>query len=350
MKKILFFISSLEDGGAQRVVSIIASKLAQRDYEISVLKYYAGDNLFPLSKDVKVESCQENTGSTSIIKNICHMHNKFEEYDVILSFLAPFNMMAIVANLFNKTKLVVADRNDPSRLPSNKFVRLLRDILYKLADRIVVQTENNQRYFKNNTDIIYNPVAMEEFKGSALSCKKEKIIVSSSRLEKQKNLMLLIESFAQFYKNHDDYSLVIYGEGSQRKELETRIADMGLTEAVKLPGVTKDIFNKLSKAELFILSSNYEGMPNALIEAMCLGLPVISTKVSGATDLIENGVNGMLVDIGDETSLIQTMSSLIDDKTLSESLAKRAVELCKKLDVDKICDEWERVIKNVCNK
>ena len=351
MKKILFFISSLEDGGAQRVVSIIASKLAQRGYEISVLKYYAGDNLFPLSKDVKVESCQENTGSTSIIKNICYMHNKFKEYDVILSFLAPFNMMAIVANLFNKTKLVVADRNDPSRLPSNKFVRLLRDILYCYVDKVVVQTTKNRAYFskivQGKTEVIYNPLILWGLDGKALDSKKNKTIINVARLEPQKNQDMLIDAFKEFHNSHSEYKLVIYGEGSCRKKLEKKAEVLGLADSISMPGIVEDIFDRLCECEFFVLSSNYEGMPNALIEAMGLGIPVISTRVSGATDLIDDKINGLLIDIDDRKALQEAMENLADNKETRIKMAKDAVKICDLLDCDNICSQWERIINDV---
>ena len=210
----------------------------------------------------------ENTGTTNTVRNLGFIHKEFKKYDVVLSFLAPFNMIALVANLFNKTPIIVADRNDPSKVPSNKYVRFVRDLLYKLADRIVVQTKHNQAYFKKNTDVIYNPVVMDDFKGMALRVNKEKLIVSSARLEKQKNQEMLIDAFGAFHKSHPEYKLRIYGEGSYRENLEEKIDKLGLKDCILLPGVTKDIFNKIAAAELFVLTSNYEGMPNALIEAM----------------------------------------------------------------------------------
>ena len=347
MTKVLFFVSSMEDGGAQRVISILSKQLTERGFSVSILKYFDTVDLFELDNRVAVFSVEGNTGSTSIIRNLGYIHKVFKKYDMVISFLAPFNMIALVANLFNRTPLIVADRNDPSRVPSNKYVRFLRDQLYKFADRIVVQTKHNQSYFKKNTEVIYNQVMLGGLKGLALRTKKEKLIVSSARLEKQKNQDMLIEAFNVFHKSHSEYKLVIYGEGSYRKELEAKVKDLGLSECVDLPGVTKDIFNKIARAELFVLTSNYEGMPNALIEAMCLGLPVISTKVSGTTDLIDHLKNGVLIDLNDADSLICYMSKLTDDKSLALSMGEEAVNLNSVLDVDRITDEWIRVIEDV---
>ena len=348
--KILFFVSSMEDGGAQRVISILSDKLTERGFSVSILKYFKTVDLFNLNDKVKTYSVEENTGTTNTVRNLGFIHKEFKKYDVVLSFLAPFNMIALVANLFNKTPIIVADRNDPSKVPSNKYVRFVRDLLYKLADRIVVQTKHNQAYFKKNTDVIYNPVVMDDFKGMALRVNKEKLIVSSARLEKQKNQEMLIDSFDVFHKNHPEYKLVIYGEGSYRKNLEEKIDKLGLNGCILLPGVTKDIFNKIATAELFVLTSNYEGMPNALIEAMCLGLPVISTKVSGATDLIRHMENGMLVDLNDVESLSKYMEELIENKELAVRLGNEAVKLNDLLNANRITDEWVRVINQLTDK
>lgn len=347
MTKILFFVSSMEDGGAQRVISILSNKLSERGFSVSILKYFDTVNLFELDNRISVFSVEGSTGSISTVKNLGYIHKVFKDYDVVISFLAPFNMIALVANLFNRTPLIVADRNDPSKVPANRYVRFLRDQLYKLADRIIVQTKNNQSYFKKNTEVIYNPVMLNDLKGSALRTKKDKLIVSSARLEKQKNQDMLIEAFGVFHKIHPEYKLVIYGEGSYRKELEEKINELGLSKYVSLPGVTKDIFNKISRAELFVLTSNYEGMPNALIEAMCLGLPVISTRVSGATDLIEDMVNGVIIDVNDVKGLLNSMIKLTDSEDLRKSLSNQAIKVADMLNSNKICDLWEKSIDSV---
>ena len=120
---------------------------------------------------------------------------------------------------------------------------------------------------------------------------------------KQKNQLLLLKAFKRVVSIRPEYTLTIYGEGPERSLLEKYILDNNMTNVVNLPGSVKNVYDKIADAEIFVMSSNFEGMPNALIEAMCLGLACVSTKVSGATDLIKDGVNGDLVDIGNEQSL-----------------------------------------------
>jgi glycosyltransferase involved in cell wall biosynthesis len=189
--------------------------------------------------------------------------------------------------------------------------------------------------------IIYNPVDLQDQKGLALRTQKQHRIVSAARLMQQKNQLMLINAFAQLKKEFSDHTLTIYGEGPFRGELEQRIRELGLEESVFLPGKVQNVFDCISDAELFVLSSDFEGMPNALIEAMCLGLPVISTKVSGATDLIEHGQNGLLAEVGNTEQFYQCMKQMLSDASLRESCTKNALEINERLNVDRIIGQWQ---------
>jgi glycosyltransferase involved in cell wall biosynthesis len=183
-------------------------------------------------------------------------------------------------------------------------------------------------------------VDLQDQKGMALRTEKKRRIVSAARLMKQKNQLMLIESFAQIKQDFPDYTLTIYGEGPFRDTLEARIAELNLTDSVFLPGKVQNVFDCIADADLFVLSSDFEGMPNALIEAMCLGLPVISTKVSGATDLIEHGHNGLLTEVGDTNQLTECMRQMLADPQLRLRCAGNALEINERLQVDGIIRQW----------
>lgn len=353
--KIEFFVGEFSEGGAERVISILANILTQRGHEVAILKYFNSINHYKTDEKVKIYSIEEITNTKNKLRNTLYLHKHLKSYDgIFISFLAPFNILALVAKMFTNAKMIVADRNDPSKLPSNKYMRMLRDFLYRFSDRVVVQTSKNKAYFSKSvqerTEIIYNPLILNDMKGKALKADKDKLIINIGRLEPQKNQLMLIDTFKIFHDKHPEYKLVIYGEGSFRKELQDRINLLGLEDCVFLPGNVKDIFNRLIHAEFFVLSSNYEGMPNALIEAMGLGLPVISTKVSGATDLIKDGVNGILIDVDDSKALLAAMEKLSFDEKYRTSVADEAVKIVDMLDCDNICDKWETIINDVCKK
>ena len=156
-------------------------------------------------------------------------------------------------------------------------------------------------------------------------------------------------SFAAIREQFPDYTLTIYGEGPHRETLEKKIAQLGLGETVQLPGSVKDVHERIADANLFVMSSDYEGMPNALIEAMCLGLPVISTAVSGATDLIRHGENGLLVDCADTAALAEAMKRLLSDASLRMAFGQEAVKLNQQLKIGDITRQWLSAVEHYSN-
>jgi len=351
--KYIFFCGTLSAGGAERVISSLAGRMCGLNIDVDILTYYDTEAFYELNPAIRVIHAEKETGSRNIIRNIMWIRKyvKRSEATAIISFLAPFNMLMICATLFLKTAVIVADRNDPRYIPAKGFVRRIRNLLYSLADGVVLQTKHNQSYFGNTiqkkSKVIYNPVNIGDKVGLALRTAKRKEIVSVGRLMPQKNQKMLIEAFSQLHTQFPEHKLVIYGEGSGRSELEKYIAELGLEEYVLLPGKFLDIHERISAAELFVLSSDYEGMPNALMEAMCLGLPVISTEVSGATDLIENEVNGLLVSCRDKDGLVLSMSKILSDRNYAKVMAEKAVLLADGLEIDKIADEWIGFINRI---
>ena len=353
MKRYMFFVGTLGNGGAERVISILSSRMAEQGMDVEVLTYYERPLFYKVSPKVKITAVEKCTGKSNKLANLLWIRKYFKQNaKVIISFLAPFNMMAIAAKLGTGIPMIVADRNDPTKVPTNKVVRKLRDFLYMFAEGVVLQTEKNKAYFNNivqkKAAVIYNPVDMKEYAGIALQTEKEKTIVSAGRLMKQKNQKMMLNAFADVVKLYPEYKLIIYGEGPCREELEQQIQRLKVSENVLLPGNTTELYDKIKNAEIFVLSSDYEGMPNALIEAMCLGLPVISTKVSGATDLIRHGENGLLVELDDRTGFKEAMIELLEDKEKTNKIAQNATELNGKLEVSKIMDQWIQLIQAVC--
>lgn len=350
MKKHLFFIGTLQNGGAERVVSILAGKMAEQGMNVEILTYYDMPVFYKVHSDVKVTCVEKETGTKSKGKNFFWVRKYFRENaDVLISFLAPFNIFALVCNFGTGTPIIVADRNDPTKIPSNTLVRKVRDFLYRFADGIVVQTKKNQSYFskqvQKKSEIIYNPINLGEKAGSALQTAKDKKIVSVGRLMQQKNQKMLFRAFKNVVEKYPEYQLVIYGEGPMRGMLENYAKELGIEANISLPGSVSDVHDRIKDAEVFVLSSEYEGMPNALIEAMCLGLPVISTKVSGATDLIIDHKNGLLTELDNQKELENAMLELIGNPTLAEKLAKNAIELNNSLELNKIMNQWIHFIK-----
>jgi glycosyltransferase involved in cell wall biosynthesis len=271
---------------------------------------------------------------------------KQERPDLVLSFLTPYNMMVLISTIGLPTKVVVSERTDPKRLLSGGRPMLwLRDLLYRRACGILTQTEYAKSCYggklASKTKVIYNPIMMsEEQVGEAIRSEKNKTLITVGRLEPVKDQETMIEAFDIFHKTHLDYRLKIYGEGPIRDELENKVKSLSLQDCVELPGTTSQVWDKMVSADCFLLTSLAEGMSNAMIEALCLGLPVVSTKVAGATDFIKNGVNGYLVDMKDIDTLAKRMCQIVDNAELKYNMGKEAVKAYEELRADKITKQW----------
>lgn len=351
-KRYVFFDATLQQGGAERVIALLSGRMAENAEDTKILLYYDEEIFYEIDPRIKIDVVEKHTKTKNILKNILWMRKYFKNHaDVVISFLAPFNILSLIATFGLKTSIVVADRNDPRHVPENKYVRKVRDFLYRFADGVVLQTRYNQAYFptkiQDNSTIIFNPINLGEKAGAALTCEKRKEIVSVGRLMPQKNQKMLIEAFARVHRKFPEYTLVIYGDGPCREQLETMTRELGVEQNVLFPGSVKDLHDRIVYAELFVLSSDYEGMPNALTEAMCLGLPAISTAVSGATDLIAHNENGLLVSCGDTDAMADAIEKMLSDRELREKCAESAVALNERLAVDSICSQWIRYIDSL---
>ena len=355
MKKITFFIGSLEEGGAERVLSYLTSYLTEKEYEVLLVLYHDRELFYQLDPRVEVKFVTRETGSGNLIKNLCWLRRCFKENSaVVVSFLAIYNIFASLALGGTDVPLLVADRNDPRFVPTNKMLRYLRNFCYLFADGVIVQTQRNKQYFsrkiQNKSVVIYNPINLGSYYACAKTTPKENTIVSVGRLMPQKNQQMLVRAFAQLHQEFPEYKLVIYGEGPARTELELLIDQLGMAEHILLPGSEKNVFPKIAPAKLFVLSSNYEGMPNALAEAMCLGLPCISTAISGATDMIQSGENGLLVEPNNGEELKTAIRKVLTDHAFADSISAKALNLYEKLDWSIIAKQWMDYILSFCDR
>ncbi|MBR5076755.1 MAG: glycosyltransferase [Bacteroidales bacterium] len=353
MKNVKLFVSccTLNHGGAERVLSILSSSLADSFAQVSFLMWVDAPVFYQIDTRVRLINITKQAGSSRFLPRM-RWFRRFiiqERPNLILSFLAPFNMLVLASLLGIRTKVIVAERNDPHFLRGGRLMEKARDALYGRAECILAQTDNIKSYFKGKlnekTVVIYNPVLINpSLVGSGLLVQKQKRIVSVARLEKQKRHDVLIRAFARFYLRHQDYSLTIYGDGPLRENLAALVHSLGMEGKVSLPGVSKTVMEEIRDAELFVLASTHEGMSNAMLEAMCIGLPCLCTRVSGAVDLIEDGKNGMLVDVNDENGLVEKMTFIIEHPEIRQTIGLEAVKVYEKLRADIISKQWIDVL------
>ena len=227
--------------------------------------------------------------------------------------------------------------------------------LYDKADGFVFQTPDAQRWFsekmQNKSVIIPNPVD-ERFLREPYGGEREKRIVTVGRLVSQKNQKLLLKAFREFHEQYDDYVLEIYGDGPLKKELEEYAKKNGIEDNVKFMGEVQDIKSAIYKAKMFVLTSDYEGMPNALMEAMAMGLPCISTncRIGGPAYLIKDGINGILVKTGDKIALNSAMGRIAEDEKFANEIALSASGSMQNLSLEKIDEKWKVFMREVMSR
>lgn len=351
----MIFCGSLTHGGAERVLSILSTPFAEHYDSVDYVTWYDLPVFYTIHPKIRL-ICMEKEVGKSFVKKVqwFRRYVNRSQPSLVVSFSTPFNMIALLASIGSKTKVVVAERNDPRSFRWGWILKKCRDILYHKAVGILVQTEHNKNYFTgkllDKTSVIYNPIAMPSgMVGSATKIQKRPLIVTAARLVPQKQQALLIECFARFSSNHPEYKLEIYGTGPELANLQHKADECGVRDKVFFPGNVHDLWQRILPAQMFIMTSLFEGMSNSLIEAMCLGLPCISTKVSGATDLLKHGINGFLVDIGDKDEICKCMEQIASDEQMALIMGSKASEVYNILNVEQISRQWIEYISNMVN-
>lgn len=355
-KEVIFVSNFLGDGGAARVISVLAEGLVNRGYKVTICSYpFKNKEEYHHSDKVNYIKFNMNyqKGALYKIERIAKLRKEIKKHKdaIIISFEYFMNMQTIVAMVGLKNTLIISERNDPARVGGKTPIKQLRNLLYHFADCLVCQTQEAQEYFPKNIKkksvVILNPVKEnlpERWQGE-----RRKDIVNFCRLEKQKNLPLLIDAFEEFHKDHTDYTLTIYGDGKEREVLEEYIRNRQLDDSVTLHHAVSDIHDRIKDAMMFVSSSNYEGLSNSMIEAMAVGLPTICTNCpcGGARMVIRDGANGLLVPVGTKEAMVDAISKVADNQVVRESLAANGYAIRKELANKRIVGIWEETIKRL---
>ena len=324
--KLLFVSGNLCNGGAQRVISVIASELAEMGHDVSLLLFCRNEKEYPLSEKVKITAIRESFAEYEKVSGIARAiyirkYLKALKPQVAIGFLEG-GYGLYLSSIGMKFMKVASVRNNPIVILRRKGLRALLDkAWFRAADAVVLQTKRQKEYtdsigWKNRT-VIANPVS-----DAALavpphdydrSCRR---IVMAGRLEKQKNYPMAFAAMEKVLKMHPDVILDIFGKGKEEATLRSLIEQMGLQGRVFLRGWTQNVLDEYEKSDVYVMSSDYEGMPNALMEAMAAGLPCVATDCdTGPADLIEDGENGYLVPVNDADAMAKRIIEIMDMTT-----------------------------------
>lgn len=356
--KTLFYINTIGKGGAEHVMVQLCSSFASFGDEVTLVtsfrtegEYRVGPGVERLSiEDEQIEqSCfRRNATRISALRSIC----KSRRPDVVVSFMREPNFRALLATIGLPARTVVSIRNDPDKEYGGVSGRFVGRVLIPFfADGCVFQTSKASEWFpgsvKRKSQVIPNSVDERFFNVTAVQSGAYWVAVG--RLEKQKNYPMMLDAFKEVVAARPREQLRIYGAGSLSDELSDRIDGMGLQDNVRLMGCVDDVASVLAGAKGFLMSSDYEGMPNALMEALAMGLPCVATDCpcGGAGELISDGVSGLLSPVGDAGEFARRVMILLDRPGFAAGLGQAARESSGRYRPAKINLLWHDYIASI---
>lgn len=347
MMKVLLVISTLKQGGAERVISVLANQWVAKGYEVHIALLIGGDNFYDIHESVVIhefgfqyknnfEKCYKETKLLFKLRRLI----KSLKPGFVLSFITQYNIISILAAAGLKSNVFVSERRNP-KTPLPKVLFLVRNVTYYFAKGIIAQTNLAQYILKKETKnlnikVIANPISeMDHDKGLL----KENIVLNVGRFIPEKGQKYLIDAFSKIENN--TWKLVILGDGPLRSEYEKQIINLGVQSRVFFPGNVKNVNEWYLKSKIFAFSSLSEGFPNALAEAMCAGLACVSFDCdTGPRDIILDGQNGVLVPVSDVEALANKINILIKDEQLMNDYMNEAKKLKEKLNAEMISESY----------
>lgn len=365
-KKILFVLPNMGGGGAERVIARLANAWAQNLCEVSIITLVNKPSFYKL--DERVHFVRGNIlidrsnkwktywskliGFPSSLRFVYRTISK-KHFDMVISFIPETDILVYICKLLGlRFHHISSERGDPFR--KSLLRRWLLGFIYKRTSLFVCQSKKVFDYYSyikpEAKCVIPNPIDLANL--PAPINKPSLRIVSVGRLCPQKNFALLIDSFAQIAAQFPDYRLDIYGEGPLRPALQTQIDKLGLQNKIMLKGSSPQVLKEIADAALFVFPSNYEGFPNALLEALALGLPLISTDfATGTARELIGPENGIIVPLGDKFAMAQAITTILSDPAKQKAMRNANIKKAKKYDLSIIIKQWEDALdKMVANK
>ena len=365
---IVFLTSSLGAGGAERVSTILCNAWSARGDRVTLIPTYSGGGtpFYPLSEQVETLFLADQPGVRSrspggYARRLLTLRRMIlgRRPDVVVSFLPNVNVAAILAMAGSRVPLIVSERNDPSsRSPFNPWEVASR-ALFRFADMLTVQTEAvaakaAARYpGVARVRVVPNPLAPQQAEQQPVQAAggegQRRILLSLGRLAGQKGVDTIIRAFAELAPHHPEWDLHIYGEGPLAGALAALAASLGMQERIAFKGVTTGPARVMAGADAFVMASLHEGFPNALLEAMSLGLPCLSTDCpSGPGEITRNGRDALLVPVNDQAAFTSGLRRLMGNEALRRALGREArVSIQERFALDAVLARWDDLFAEV---
>jgi glycosyltransferase involved in cell wall biosynthesis len=355
--KIMIAIPSLSAGGAERVVSTLANRWAEtgRDVVIATFEPPSAEHFYELGGGVRVERLELPAISKPKWRAVARTFERIsdlrrlmrrERPDVVISFLTKMNVMAVQAARPLGVPVIISERNNPYVQQFDPFWNMARAVAFPKAFAFVTMTEGAARFFperqRPRTRIIPNPVAAMPTKRSEGA---QKTLAAVGRLTAQKRFDRLLEAFSLVAPDFPEWTLVIWGEGELRGALEEQRDRLGLSARVKLPGLTATPGAWAETADILAITSDYEGWPNVVIEALAAGVPVVAADCEfGVREILNGGDLGLIVPKDDVAALAAALSRMMSDSSLRRAFSAKGVNAAKAYSPPAIAAQWDALI------
>lgn len=364
MPKIMFHLNCLEQGGAERVVTNLASQFYRDGYEVIIATEWQAKNEFTIEAGIRrlhVGLSKEDEVKSRIKQNFIRIINLRrailkEKPDAVIAFARKANYRALMSSRFTRIPVIISVRTNPVGHYDALSDKVVTALLFPKAAGCVFQTPGARDFFskeiRKKSRVILNPIH-EKYIGREIPKVRTKEIVHVGRLVDFKNQAMLIKGFSTVHKKYPEYTLKLFGGDSHdgtKEILEDIIQREGLHECVKLAGANDNLHNEIENAAFFAFTSDWEGLPNAVMEAMALGLPVISTDCpcGGPASVIKYNENGLLIPIKDQSALEYAMIWMIEHPELAEKMGFEARKIGLIANTESIYNQWKKYVEEIC--
>lgn len=376
-KSIFIFLGSLTGGGAERVASTLSKYLSgEKNYNITLVTLGTKKrDFYELDENVNRIALNldgETAGFNKILSNIKRVARfrkllKKKRPDLVIAFMTRYAVITLLASVFLNVRVIVSERNYPPKRTNHTMWEILRKYVYKFADLHIVQTELIGEWIKEKTKSdfvkiipnsitlplpVYDPVILPK----QVVSRKDKIILAAGTFKHQKGFDLLLKSASVVLKEKPEWKLVILGDekngsGCLTRQFENYIHEKRLNDRIILPGRAGNVGHWYDLAEIFVLSSRYEGFPNVLLEAMAAGCACISFDCkTGPAEMIKHGENGILVPEDDIAELSNQLRFLIENEMVRNEISKNAKDVRNRFSEKNIMTKWKTAVESILNK
>lgn len=360
-QSICLVVADLGPGGAQRVLTTLANAWAGQGRKVTVVTYEkpGSDSFYPLSPEIDIRRLDVMADATSALQGVLANLGRIRQVrhairgtnpDLVVSFVDVMNVIVLLATIGMRVPVLVCERTDPSRAPLPAAWHGARRCCYRRARGVLVQTESIADIFRpwlgDRVAVIPNPVqvAGERHAEAESSPTQTRSVVAAGRLSEEKRFDLLLRAFGAVAPRFPDWTLTIHGDGPLRAALEAQRDALDLTDKVFFPGLTTRMAEIYGNADIFVLSSRFEGFPNALCEAMAYGVSVVATDCSSAIpEIITHNTDGLIVPSGDAAPLAQALGDLMTDEAMRTRLGENAKSIRQRYSLEVVLAMWDDV-------